>query len=189
MTYFWSRYALAAIILLPTIGISRAQLPPHHDAWLMQNYRFTGPPPAGERQPVDPAMSQIREAQSTLRAIMHQAKFEEDYESAIIAASQVVSNAQLMGAITERQQAAQAAPAAKPNIQEASAPPALRSPLFLIALKDKTINTATSYYVDGRMLNYTTLQGVHMIVRMDLVDRTLTRDLNLRQNIELHLPE
>ena len=43
--------------------------------------------------------------------------------------------------------------------------------LFLIALKDKTINTASSYFVDGRMLNYTTLQGVHMIVRMDLVDR------------------
>src|SRR5262252_1679691 len=119
---------------------------------------------------------------------MHQAKFEEDYESAIIAAAQVVSNAQLMGAITERQQAAQAPQTAKPDIQEASAPPP-PSPLFLIALKDKTINTATAYYVDGRMLNYTTLQGVHIIVRMDLVDRALTRDLNLRQNIELHLPE
>jgi hypothetical protein len=138
---------------------------------------------------VDPALNQIREAQSTLRAIMHQAKFEEDYESAIIAAAQVVSNAQLMGAITERQEAAQAAQTAKPNTQQASAPPLPPSPLFLIALKDKTINTATSYYVDGRMLNYTTLQGVHMIVRMDLVDSALTRDLNRRQNIELHLPE
>jgi hypothetical protein len=56
-------------------------------------------------------------------------------------------------------------------------------------LKDKTINAATSYWVDGPMLNYVTLQGVHVIVRLDLVDRGLSRDLNRQRNVELRLPE
>jgi hypothetical protein len=182
------RYAVAATFLTLTVGICPAQLRPNHDAWLMQNYRFTGPLPPGERKPVDPALTELKEIQGVVRAIMRRASFEGDYESAIIAAGQAVANAQLIGAVVERQQAAQAAQSAvpvKPATQEASLP----TTLFLIALKDKTINTASSYFVDGRMLNYTTLQGVHMIVRMDLVDRGLTRDLNRRQNIELHLPE
>ena len=45
------RYAVAAIFVTLTIGISPAQLRPNHDAWLMRNYRFTGPPPPGERNP------------------------------------------------------------------------------------------------------------------------------------------
>jgi hypothetical protein len=154
----------------------------------MKNYRFTGPPPPGERNSVDPVLTELKEIQGVVRAIMRRASFEDDYESAIIAAGQAVANAQLIGAVVERQQAVQAAAQAvpaKPAAQEASLP----ATLFLIALKDKTINTASSYFVDGRMLNYTTLQGVHMIVRMVLVDRALTRDLNRRQNIELHLPE
>ena len=188
MSQAWIRYAVTPIFVVVTIGISPAQLRPNHDSWLMQNYRFTGPPPPGERQPVDPVLIELKEIQGVVRAIMRRASFEDDYESAIIAAGQAVANAQLIGAVVERQQAVQAAPTAvpvKPPTQEAPLP----ATLFLIALKDKTINTASSYFVDGRMLNYTTLQGVHMIVRMDLVDRALTRDLNRQRNIELHLPE
>ena len=59
----------------------------------------------------------------------------------------------------------------------------------MIALKDKTINAAKSYWVDGPMLNYITLQGVHVIVRLDLVDRGLSRDLNRQRNVEFRLPE
>jgi hypothetical protein len=39
------------------------------------------------------------------------------------------------------------------------------------------------------MLNYVTLQGIHIIVRLDLVDRTLSRDLNRQRNVEFRLPE
>jgi hypothetical protein len=39
------------------------------------------------------------------------------------------------------------------------------------------------------MLNYLTLQGMHVIVRLDLVDRGLSRDLNRQRNLELRLPE
>jgi hypothetical protein len=38
------------------------------------------------------------------------------------------------------------------------------------------------------MLNYVTLQGVHVMVRLDLVDRDLSRDLNRQRNVEFRLP-
>jgi len=44
----------------------------------------------------------------------------------------------------------------------------------------RTINAAASHYVGGSMLNYVTLQGVHVIVRLDLVDRGPSRDLIAR---------
>ena len=148
----------------------------------MQNYRFTGPPAPSELRPVDPVLTELREIQNTIRTILRRAKFEGDYEAALAAAGQAVANAQLIGAITEQQQAAQAAKSAK---DEAQSP----APFFLIALKDKTINAATSYWVDGPMLNYVTLQGVHVVVRLDLVDRGLSRDINRQRNVEFHLPE
>ena len=56
-------------------------------------------------------------------------------------------------------------------------------------MKDKTINAAAAYWVDGPMLNYVTQQGVHVIVRLDLVDRGLSRELNRQRNVEFRLPE
>src|SRR5690242_5240505 len=115
------RYAVIPIFLTLTIGISPAQLRPNHDGWLMQNYRFTGPPPPGERQPADPVLTELKEIQGVVRALMRRASFEDDYESAIIAAGQAVANAQLIGAVVERQQAVQAAQSAvpvKPATQE-----------------------------------------------------------------------
>jgi hypothetical protein len=179
------------MVLIPLIGVCHAQLPPAHDAWLMQNYRFTGPPPPGEVRPAVDALSEIKEVQSTVRFIMRQAEFEGDYESALVAAAQAVANAQLMGGIIEHRQAvqaaqtAQAAQAAKASPEEMQPP----APYFLIAMKDKTINAAAAYWVDGPMLNYVTQQGVHVIVRLDLVDRGLSRELNRQRNVEFRLPE
>jgi hypothetical protein len=192
MSQAWMRYAAAGMVLIPLIGVCHAQLPPAHDAWLMQNYRFTGPPPPGEVRPAVDALSEIKEVQSTVRFIMRQAEFEGNYEDALVAAAQAVANAQLMGTIIEHRQAvqaaqaAQASQAAKAAAAEEAQPPA---PLFLIAMKDKTINAAAAYWVDGPMLNYVTQQGVHVIVRLDLVDRGLSRDLNRQRNVEFRLPE
>jgi hypothetical protein len=191
MSQAWMRYAAAGMVLIPLIGVCHAQLPPAHDAWLMQNYRFTGPPPPGEVRPAVDPLSEIREVQSTVRFILRQAEFEGDYEAALVAAAQAVANAQLMGVIVEHRQAvqasqaAQAAQAAKASPEEAQLP----APFFLIAMKDKTINAAAAYWVDGPMLNYVTQQGVHVIVRLDLVDRGLSLDLNRQRNVEFRLPE
>jgi hypothetical protein len=179
------RYLAAGILLLPLIGVSRAQSNTPQGAWLMRNYRFTGPPPPREVQPIDSVLIELRGLQNTIRTILSRARFEGDYETALVAVSQLAANAQLIGAIAEQQQATQAVQTTKSATGETPSP----SPLFLIALKDKTINAATSYWVDGAMLNYLTLQGVHMIVRLDLVDRGLSRDLNRQRNVELRLPE
>ena len=182
MPHTWMRYAVAGIILVPMIGVSQG---PPRDAWLMQNYRFTGPPPLSELRPVDPVLTELREIQSTVLTILRRAKLDGDYEAALAAAGQAAANAELIGAITEQQQAAQAAKSAKSATGETQSP----AQFFLIALKDKTIHAATSYWVDGLMLNYVTLQGVHVIVRLDLVDRGLSRDLNRQRNVEFRLPE
>ena len=188
MTHTWIRYAAAGLILIPLIGISRAQSPPSHDAWFMQNYRFAGPPPPGELKPVDPVLTELREIQSKVLTILRRAKLERDYEAALAAAAQAVANAQLIGALTERDQAAQVAQAAK---LEKTATDEAQSPeqFFLIALKDRTINAVTSYWVDGRMLNYITLPGAHVMVRLDLVDIGLSLDLNRQRNVEFRLPQ
>jgi hypothetical protein len=185
MPHSWIRYAVAGLILIPLIGVSRAQSPPAHDAWFMQNYRFAGPPPPGELKSVDPVLGELREIQSKVMTILRRAKSERDYEAALAAAAQAVANAQLIGAMTERQQAAQAAELAKSATDEAQSP----AQFFLIALKDRTINAVTSYWVDGRMLNYITLPGAHVMVRLDLVDIGLSRDLNRQRNVEFRLPE
>lgn len=191
MSQSWMHFAAAGLVLVPLIGISHAQLPPGHDAWLMQNYRFTGPPPPGEVRPAVDPLSEIRAVQSTVRFIMRQAEFEGDYEAALVASAQAVANAQLIGSIIEHRQAvqasqaAQAAQAAKAGTEEAQLP----APFFLIAMKDKTINAAAAYWVDGPILNYITQQGVHVIVRLDLVDRGLSRELNRQRNVEFRLPE
>jgi hypothetical protein len=185
MPHTWIRYAVAGLILIPLIGVSRAQSPPAHDAWFMQNYRFAGPPPPGELKSVDPVLAELREIQSKVVTILRRAKSERDYEAALAAAAQAVANAQLIGAMTERQQAAQAGEWAKSATDEAQSP----AQFFLIALKDGTVNAVTSYWVDGLMLNYITLPGAHAMVRLDLVDRGLSLELNRQRNVEFRLPE
>jgi hypothetical protein len=137
---------------------------------------------------VDPSLTQIKEIQSRVQSIMRQAQFDGDYETALAAAAQAVANAQLIGAIVERQEAARVTQAPQPP-RAAAEIPQLPAPFVLIALKDKTIHAATSYWADGPMLNYVTVQGMHIIVRMDLVDRALSRDLNRQRNVDFRLPD
>jgi hypothetical protein len=55
--------------------------------------------------------------------------------------------------------------------------------VYLIALKDESIHAATSHWADRTMLHYITPQGAHEQVRMDLVDRAATRELNRQRRV------
>ena len=167
-------YCRACAALLAAAGISLAQPSPLRDAWLMQNYRFTGPPPAGEIRPAEPPGAELQEIQNTVLAILRKSNFAGDFEAALAAAWQAATNVQLRTALAERPPAASTAPT-----------PAI----YLVALKDQTIQAATSYWVAGPMLNYITLQGAHEQVRLDLVDRGFSSELNRQRNLEFRLPE
>jgi hypothetical protein len=152
------------------------------DAWLMKNYRFTGPPKPGEVKVTDPVVADLQSIQSLIEGIMRRARLDEDYGTALAAASQAAANAQIIGNIQARLKAAASAKAAA---EEAKATP----PLYWIALKDHAITAATAYWIDGSMLNYIDRNGAHVQVRMDLVDRRVTIELNRAQGVDFHLPE
>jgi hypothetical protein len=175
--------ALACAVLAASVGVSRAQSHQPNDAWLMQNYRFTGPPRSAPAEPADPVVSQLRQIQNTVLSIMRKTDFYEDYEGALAAANQAVALTQLIGSITQQLESTEAAKAAAASAAAAS------TPLYSIALKDHTIEAATSYWTDGLMLHYTTRWGAHVQVRLDLVDRGLSARLNHAQNLEFNLPE
>jgi VWFA-related protein len=165
-----------------TAGKSPAPPSKPRASWLMQNYRFTGPPPASESRAIDPVVFELRQIQNTVLAILRKTDFAKDYEAALAAAAQATANAQLIGSLTERQH---------PLTTEKTATTALEptSPIYLIALKDKTIDAATSYWMEGFVLNYITLQGAHVIVRLDLVDRSFSRELNRQRGLEFRVPD
>src|SRR5262252_3089461 len=141
-----ARYAVVPAFLALTAGFCFAQSNRPRDYWLMQNYRFAGPPPAGERGTVDPALGQLQEIQNTTLAILRKANFAGDYEAALAAAAQAVANAQLIGAIVERQQAP------IPG-KTSSNGAALKPAVYLIAMRDDTIQAATSYWTEANMLH------------------------------------
>jgi len=156
----------------------------------MQNYRFTGPPPPGSIKPVDPVVAELRQIQNTLLSILRKANYGEDYETALAAAAQAIANAQTIGAITERLEAAAAAKATGASTTPNDAkPPVPDGPEYSVALKDRTIEAATVYWSDGRMLHYLTPQGSHVQVRLDLVDRSLSERINRAKNLEFRVPE
>jgi VWFA-related protein len=163
-------------------GKSPAQPSKPRAPWLMQNYRFTGPPSASELRAIDPVVFELRQIQNTVLAILRKTDFAKDYEAALAAAAQATANAQLIGSLTERQH---------PLTTGTTATTALEPtpPIYLIALKDKTIDAATSYWVEGFVLNYITLQGAHVIVRLDLVDRNFSRELNRQRGQEFRVPD
>src|SRR5258708_38537762 len=101
MSQAWIRYA--GMILFLMTGVVRAQSSPRHDAWLMRNYRFTGPPSPSELKPVDPVLTDLKALRDTIWTILRRAKSEEDYESALAAAAQAVSTTQMIGASTSHQ--------------------------------------------------------------------------------------
>lgn len=181
-----SRIVVASAVLVLATGIGYAQSPDSRsdsrDAWLMQNYRFSGPPPAGATATADPALAQLQEIQNTTLAILRKANFAGDYEAALAAAAQAAANAQLIGAILERQHG--------PQTSKTSAPVARPKPaVYLIALRDDTIQAATSYWTDATMLHCITLEGAHEQIRLDLIDRRLSAELNRRRNVDFRLPE
>jgi len=171
------RFVLGCAVLLLTAGVSPAQVLGHGDNWLTQNYHFTGPPAPGEIRPTPPAIAELQEIQNTLLAILRKANFSGDYEAALAAAAQATANVQLRGALA----GGQPSPQPHNTVGDETLP---KSPVYLIALKDRSIQAATSYWADGTMLHYITLQGAHEQVRMDLVDRGVSSELNRPRKLE-----
>ena len=174
---------LACAVFALAGGVSQALEAQSRDSWLMKNYHFTGPPPAGSIEPVDPVLSELRQIQNTLLSIMRKADFVEDYEAALAAAGQATATAQLIGSIMARPQSE----GAKTGVEEMTSGPS--TPLFALAFKDHTVEAATSYWSDGLMLHYMTRGGAHVQVRLNLLDRNLTTRLNRMKNLEFSLPE
>ena len=179
------RCVLACALIVSGAQLSQGQA---RDSWLMKNYRLTGPPAPGTVQPTDPVISELRGIQSILRSILRRANSYDDYEAALAAAFQATSNAQLIGVITQRleeQKRAATAPPAAPEQARADD----GNPPYLIALKDKTITAARAYWEDGTMLNYITVKGAHVIVRLDQVDLRVTNELNRQRKMDLRSPQ
>ena len=70
----------------------------------------------------------------------------------------------------------------------AAAQPATEQPHYLIALKDHTIYSAVAYWVQGDTLHYFTDGNTHNQASLALVDRDLTKKLNLDSGMEVRLP-
>jgi hypothetical protein len=62
------------------------------------------------------------------------------------------------------------------------------SPIFLIAFKDRVIRAAASYWVNGAVLHYVTLQREERVVPLDTVDRDLSAQLNAERHVAFQLP-
>jgi hypothetical protein len=71
---------------------------------------------------------------------------------------------------------------------QAQAPTPQETPHYLIAFKDHTIYSAMAYWVDGDTLHYFTSGNTHNQVSVSLIDRELTRKLNLETGMEVKLP-
>jgi hypothetical protein len=72
--------------------------------------------------------------------------------------------------------------------QETAAPRPGASPIYLIALNDRTIRAAEAYWVDGPTLHYVTLQHEQRQTPLDAVDRALTLQLNRERHIPFQWP-
>ena len=62
------------------------------------------------------------------------------------------------------------------------------SPIYLIALKDHSIQAAASYWVTGNTLHYVTLQREEKQMPLTSLDRDLTLQLNHERRVEMRLP-
>ncbi len=86
-------------------------------------------------------------------------------------------------AIPQQQPMPQQQPAAFAQPQ-----PSAEQPHYLIALKDHTIYSAVAYWVQGDTLHYFTDGNTHNQASLALVDRELTKKLNLDSGMEVKLP-
>lgn len=76
----------------------------------------------------------------------------------------------------------------QPQQQTEAAPPSNEPPIFLIAMKDHTVFTASAYWIEDDTLHYITTQGSENSASMDLIDRDLSRRLNRERNVAFGLP-
>ncbi len=80
-------------------------------------------------------------------------------------------------------------PQPQPQPQQTRAAPSSNDqPMFLIAMKDHNIFTASAYWIEDDTLHYITTQGSENSASMDLVDRDLSRRLNRERNVAFGLP-
>jgi hypothetical protein len=63
------------------------------------------------------------------------------------------------------------------------------SPIYLIALRDGSIQAAGSYWIAGQTLHYVTLERQEKQLPLGSLDRALTMQLNRERRVSIHLPE
>jgi hypothetical protein len=82
-------------------------------------------------------------------------------------------------------------PSTAASVEPVIAPPAslLLRNIFLIALKDHTIQTASAYWVEGNTLHYVTTDGSENAVSLDLVDREMSTRINRERKVAFGLPD
>lgn len=59
---------------------------------------------------------------------------------------------------------------------------------YLIAYKNHAIYTALAYWVEDKTLHYVTTQNTHNQASLDLIDLTLTKSLNQRNEVPFSIP-
>ncbi|MBI3666607.1 MAG: hypothetical protein HY236_10360 [Acidobacteria bacterium] len=74
-----------------------------------------------------------------------------------------------------------------PRSEEPPAPAPAPQPLYLIALKNHSIYSATEYWLEDDTLHYITLYGAHNQATLDQVDLEFTTRLNRERGIEFTL--
>ena len=166
----WKALSFAVFFLAASSCFAQSREP--DDSWLMQNYRFAGPPAPCEIQPVSPVVAQLQEVQNTILSILRKADFAGDFEAALAAAAQATANAQLIGVVTGELRPSQPPP---PAPREQSRPDPAK---YLIALQDRTIQVASVVWTDRLMLHYLSPTGAHVQVRLERVDWKRSAELN-----------
>jgi hypothetical protein len=178
----WMVISLVLSFLVCSVCFAQSREP--DNSWLMQNYHFAGAPAPGTIPQSCPLVAQLQEIQNTILSIMRKADFAWDFEGALAAAEQATATAQLIGEITGELKPPQPpGPMPPPPMQPLpdgakSSKPQRDGAHYLVALKDGTVETASTVSMDHRMLHYLTPQGAHVQVRLDLVDWKRTAELN-----------
>ena len=62
-----------------------------------------------------------------------------------------------------------------------------REPVYLMALKDQTIQAALAYWIERSTLHYITRSREHRKVPLDQVDRAFSEQLNRDRRVEFRL--
>jgi hypothetical protein len=79
-------------------------------------------------------------------------------------------------------------PPTQPAPQREMEPRTEAEPLFLIAMRDDSIQIAVAYWIDGGTLHYVTRQKKTQQVALDRIDLELTIQLNRERGVSINLP-